>query len=158
MAYLGQKATLKEQGHKCLKEDDKDVDDQNNDPRICGKLNSAPNHFKMLKRVTSSVGSYDFISTRNNNFSNRAHTLNIVVNKGNLDREAALREQKQREQAQATAGAVGGVFVALVILAGIGIVVYMLFFKNKEDLEEGNKSPQHKPQAKTITTTKSGKV
>jgi len=161
MAYLGQKATLKEQGHKCLKEDDKDVDDQNNDPRICGKLNSAPNHFKMLKRVTSAVGTYDFISTRNNNFSNRAHTLNIVVNKGNLDKEKLLREQKEKERQQAIAGGLGGFFVALIILAGIGIVVYMIFFKNKgdDDDSQGNKSPQYKkPQAKTITTTKSGKV
>jgi len=112
----------------------------------------------MLKRVTAAVGSYDFISTRNNNFSNRAHTLNIVVNEGNLDSEALLREQKEKERQQAVAGGLGGFFVALIILAGIGIVVYMIFFKGKGEDPDGDQSPQHKPQAKTITTTQSGKV
>lgn len=152
MAYLGQKEMLKQQGHKCLKEDDDDVDDQNNDPRICGKLNSAPNHYEMLKRVTAPVGSYDFITTRNNNFSNRAHTLKIAVAKGNLgsSNEDQLRAQQEAAN-QAIAGGFGGAFVALIILAGIGIVVYFVFFKNGDDKKDvGN---CESPKVKTVTTS-----
>merc|ERR1719198_2854741 len=118
MAYLGQKEKLAAQGIKCINEDDEDVDDANNDPRICGKLNSAPNHFKMLKNVDAKMGEYHFISTRNNNFSNRAHTLKVNVLQGRA-RDAEIRAQAAASSA--VAGGFAGVIVALIILGLIGV-------------------------------------
>merc|ERR1712224_62538 len=112
LAYLGQKEKLETLNKLCLKEDDEDVDDQNNDPRICGKLNAAPNHFRLMKKVDASVGTYDFISTRNNNFSNRAHTLKINVAEGTSREE---EERAQQAQSAAVAGGIGGFIVAVII-------------------------------------------
>ena len=58
---------------------DGDANEQN-DPSNCGKLNSAPAHFDAgLMRVTQERGTYHYISTRNNNFSNRGQRGAIVV-------------------------------------------------------------------------------
>lgn len=140
LAYLGQKEKLEEQGHECLSEDDDDVDDDDNDPRICGKLNSAPNHYKLLKKVDARVGTYDFISTRNNNFSNRDHALTIAVSEG-VSREAELRAQ-QEAQSNAVAGGFGGAIVALIVLGLIGVAVYMLACKGRSDDDEEDRKPK----------------
>jgi len=139
LAYQGQKEKLEDQGYECKSEDDDDVDDENNDPRICGKLNSAPNHYKLLKKVDAQVGVYDFISTRNNNFSNRAHTLSIAVSEG-MSPEAELRAQ-QEAQSSAIAGGFGGAIVALIILALIGVGVYMLLKGGSDGNDEDEKKP-----------------
>merc|ERR1712176_687269 len=107
MAYLNQKEELEKVGHKCLNEDHDDVDDANNDPRICGKLNYAPNYFHLTKEVDVGVGTYDFISTRNNNFSNRAHTLSIKVAAGRT-REAELAAERAAEQERQATAVAGG--------------------------------------------------
>lgn len=44
----------------------------------CGKLNSMNQNVEYIKEL-GKKGSYTFISTRNNNFSNRAQKLNIIV-------------------------------------------------------------------------------
>lgn len=158
MAYLGQKEKLAAQGIKCVNEDDKSVDDANNDPRICGKLNSAPNHFKMLKKVDSRVGTYDFISTRNNNFSNRAHTLHIEVAEGRLGAyEEQLRAQREATTS-AIAGGFGGVLIALMIIGGIGVAVYMIFFKGRDNGDDQGECEKDKGKVRTGTTTGGGRV
>ena len=150
LAYLGQKEKLEALNKECLKEDDDDVDDQNNDPRICGKLNSAPNHYKLMKKVDASVGTYDFISTRNNNFSNRAHTLKIIVAEGR-SREAEERAQKEAQSA-AVAGGIGGFIVAVIILGLIGAGVWFVFFRGKEGPCGGDdETPKSGGNATTIT-------
>merc|ERR1712224_607948 len=142
MAYLNQKEELEKLGHKCLEEDNDDVDDANNDPRICGKLNYAPNYFHLTKEVDVGVGTYDFISTRNNNFSNRAHTLNIKVAAGRT-REAELAAQREAQRT-AVAGGVAGFIVAVIVLGLIGAAVYFLFFRKNND-DENNEKEHSKP-------------
>lgn len=149
LAWLGQKKALEAGGHKCLSEDDDDVDDENNDPRICGKLNYAPNYYKKLKKVDASEGSYDFISTRNNNFSNRAHTLHIEVGEGNLDAANAELRAQEAARSTAVAGTVAGVIVGAIILAGVGVGVFMLLKKGSND-DQGNsgaQAPADKPDS-----------
>lgn len=142
MAWLGQKEALEDAGHKCLNEDNKDVDDANNDPRICGKLNFAPNYFQKVKKVDARPGTYDFLSTRNNNFSNRDHALRINVGEGEPnDEEAALRAQREKQNT-AIAGGIGGAIVALVILAGIGFVLYKMFCGGGDDEDEKPRPPK----------------
>merc|ERR1712226_987319 len=150
MAYQGQKEALEDAGHKCLNEDNKDVDDANNDPSICGNLNFAPNYFQMVKRVNSRVGTYDFISTRNNNFSNRGHALRINVGEGKPnDEAAALRAQQERENT-AIAGGLGGALVALIILAGIGVLVYKMM-GDKFPCFQGD-DEEEKPRGKVLAS------
>jgi len=144
LAWLGQKAALEAQGHKCLSEDDDDVDDENNDPRICGKLNSAPHHYKMLKKVDAPLGTYDFISTRNNNFSNRAHTLRITVDTEKSNEAAELRAQKEAAARNtAVAGGLAGAFVGVLVLAGVGVGIFMLLKKKSGDGGGGNSEREH---------------
>merc|ERR1719181_1004519 len=64
-----------------------DSDDYQNSPLACNKLNSAPNTFQPgddmgLMQVRADVGTYSFVSTRNNNFSNRSQKMSISVGYG----------------------------------------------------------------------------
>jgi len=146
LAWQGQKEALKAQGHECLSEDDDDVDDENNDPRICGKLNYAPNHYKMLKKVTAPLGTYDFVSTRNNNFSNRDHALRIKVDTEKSDAAAELRAQKAAAARNtAVAGGLAGAFVGVLVLAGVGVGIFMLLKKKGGDGGTGNSAPASRP-------------
>merc|ERR1712196_101696 len=95
MALLGQQAILEAYGdddgdgpYTCLKAYDlDDSDEYQNDPKACNKLNSAPNTFQPgeqmgLMQVTANTGTYSFVSTRNNNFSNRSQKMSITVSSG----------------------------------------------------------------------------
>jgi len=79
-ALLGQEAILAAKGGACGDYEDGD-DNEQNDPRNCGKLNAAPAHFDGgLVPVHHAVGSsFHFVSTRNNNFSNRAQKWQLSV-------------------------------------------------------------------------------
>lgn len=132
MALLGQEAILQAYGdddgdgpYTCLKayEMDGDADDYQNSPLACNKLNSAPNTFQPgeqmgLMQVQADVGTYSFVSTRNNNFSNRSQKMSISVIGG-----MAL---SAGEIAGAVIGTVVGasvvVIVVIVVLAMFGIV------------------------------------
>jgi len=116
-----------------------------------GKLNFAPNYFQMVKRVDSRVGTYDFISTRNNNFSNRGHALRINVGEGKPNDEAAALRAQQEKQNTAIAGGLGGALVALIILAGIGVLVYKMM-GDKLPCSQGDKE-DGTTRAKTVTTS-----
>merc|ERR1711904_301298 len=104
----------------------------------------------MVKKVDAPTGSYHFISTRNNNFSNRAHTLKIDVWEGR-GREAEIRAQAAASTA--VAGGFGGAIVALIVLGLIGVAVYMIFFKGKGGDDESSTTPKATiPHPKGTTT------
>merc|ERR1711865_566939 len=53
---------------------------EQNDPQNCGKLNFAPAHFNVEPMKMEAVaGTYTFVNTRDNNFSNRAGKFQIRV-------------------------------------------------------------------------------
>jgi hypothetical protein len=55
-------------------------DNEQNDPTNCGKLNMAPAVFNPgLMQVTQERGTYYFVNTRDNNFSNRAQKWSVTV-------------------------------------------------------------------------------
>ena len=99
--------------------------DEDNDPRNCGKLNFAKAHFQLggssgtgLKRAAA--GTYAFVDTRNNNFSNRAQKMSIVVAPG-ADRASGLSSAQ-------IAGLVFGIgipvaCVVILALAALGAVL-----------------------------------
>jgi len=65
-------------------------DNEQNDPRNCGKLNSAPAHFNVEPmKVEAGAGTYTFVNTRDNNFSNRAGKFQIRVNGNSMFAKAA---------------------------------------------------------------------
>jgi len=121
MALLGQQAILSTHADGpfvCLKayEDGLDDDDDyQNDPKACNKLNSAPNTFQPgssmgLMQVRADVGTYSFVSTRNNNFSNRSQKMSISVGFGN-----AL-----------SAGQIAGAVIGTIVGVGVVILVVLL--------------------------------
>lgn len=113
LAYLGQKERLQARGHTCKTETE--VDDEQNDPRLCGKLNFAPATFKhMIAGGSRSPGTYAFISTRNNNFSNRSQKMEISVTEGSPVDASAV-----------AAGAVGTV-IGLGAIVGIVVVIVLV--------------------------------
>ncbi|GAB5366596.1 hypothetical protein AAMO2058_001156800 [Amorphochlora amoebiformis] len=64
-----------------------DDDGKQNQYRNCGKLNMMPNRFPQdpeqgLKQCNADPGSYYYMSSRNNNFSNRAQKAEIIVEQG----------------------------------------------------------------------------
>jgi hypothetical protein len=133
MALLGQQAILEnkpqedddENGYTCLKADELggNADAYQNDPKACNKLNSAPHTFQPgdnmgLMQVTQDVGTYSFVSTRNNNFSNRSQKMSISVSAG-----LALSGGQVAGAVFGTVFGVGiAVLVAVVVLALFGIV------------------------------------
>lgn len=145
MALLNQDmalATHPEGPFECLKayELGDDEDDYQNSPLACNKLNSAPNTFQPgedmgLMQVKADVGTYSFVSTRNNNFSNRSQKMSITVGYG-----LAL---SAGQIAGAVIGTVVGVgvvvVVALVVLALFGIVKMAWLPKQKFGGEKGSK-------------------
>lgn len=133
MALLGQQAILDAYGdddgngpYRCLKSGDAGLDDEDdyqNDPKACNKLNSAPNTFQPgdemgLMQVRADTGTYSFVSTRNNNFSNRSQKMSISVSAG-----MAL---SAGEVAGAVIGSIVGIsaaaIIVLVILALFGVI------------------------------------
>lgn len=148
MALLGQQAYLESLGddegngpYTCLKayELGDDEDDYQNDPKACNKLNSAPNTFQPgsmlgLMQVQADVGTYSFVSTRNNNFSNRSQKMSISVSPG-IALSAA-------EVAAAVVGGILGVtaavFIVLLVLALFGIVKVSWLPKQQFGKNKGN--------------------
>jgi len=139
LAYLNQEQLLLDAGgYECLKEDD--VDDEQNDPRLCGKLNFAPHLFqKTLDMSNRPTGTFEFISTRNNNFSNRDHKMSLNVVQGGDNNNLVLSPA-------ASAGlAVTGVLVGIVaVVAVVVVVIFML--KGKSD--EGSPAPSSNSEAR----------
>merc|ERR1712224_349858 len=86
------------------------------------------------------------ISTRNNNFSNRAHTLKIIVAEGR-SREEEIRAQKEAGNA-AIAGGVAGFFVAIILLGLAAVGIWMVFFRGRDS---GGESQRAAGNATTIT-------
>uniref|UniRef100_A0A7S3YVQ7 Uncharacterized protein n=1 Tax=Lotharella globosa TaxID=91324 RepID=A0A7S3YVQ7_9EUKA len=76
---------------------DQNPNDQNT-YKNCGKLNRAPNRFPQdhsqgLVKFSKS-GTYYYMSTRNNNFSNRAQKAQIIVNPGDPGEDARVAEAR----------------------------------------------------------------
>jgi len=117
MALLGQQEILEthpDGPFTCLKAYDlgDDEDDYQNDPKACNKMNSAPNTFQPgdmmgLMQVRADVGTYSFVSTRNNNFSNRSQKMSISVGYGGL-----------------SAGQIAGVVIGVIV--GVGVIVLVV--------------------------------
>eukprot|EP00750_Incisomonas_marina_P021376 INCI4339.2.p1 GENE.INCI4339.2~~INCI4339.2.p1 ORF type:complete len:776 (+),score=159.80 INCI4339.2:84-2411(+) len=163
MALLGQQAILEAFGdddgdgpYRCLMADElDDSDDYQNDPKACNKLNSAPNTFQPgdmmgLMQVKADVGTYSFVSTRNNNFSNRSQKMSISVSSG-----MALSAGQVAGAVFGTVIGVGVVIlVALVVLALFGIVKASWLPKKKFGGEAADGSKyQTKPVQKTSAGT-----
>jgi hypothetical protein len=164
MALLGQQAILEAFGdddgdgpYRCYMADEFDSSDEyQNDPKACNKLNSAPNTFQPgdmmgLMQVKADVGTYSFVSTRNNNFSNRSQKMSISVSSG-----MALSAGQVAGAVFGTVIGVGvAILIALVVLALFGIVKASWLPKKKfggKDGEEGSKY-QTKPVQKTSAGT-----
>eukprot|EP00591_Stephanopyxis_turris_P000003 CAMPEP_0195516648 /NCGR_PEP_ID=MMETSP0794_2-20130614/8168_1 /TAXON_ID=515487 /ORGANISM="Stephanopyxis turris, Strain CCMP 815" /LENGTH=782 /DNA_ID=CAMNT_0040645295 /DNA_START=61 /DNA_END=2409 /DNA_ORIENTATION=+ len=133
MALLGQQAILESYGlddgegpYTCYKASDDEFDDSDeyqNDPKACNKLNSAPNTFQPgemmgLMQVTANAGTYSFVSTRNNNFSNRSQKMSISVGAG----MALSAGQVAGAVVGTVVGVAAAVVIAVVVLALFGIV------------------------------------
>eukprot|EP00753_Platysulcus_tardus_P010427 PLAT2650.1.p1 GENE.PLAT2650.1~~PLAT2650.1.p1 ORF type:complete len:767 (-),score=337.27 PLAT2650.1:317-2593(-) len=80
-AMAGSEEGVKKHGTTCKAfKNGEDNDEEQNSIQNCGKLNAAPAHFNPKPVFTGQQrGTYDFISTRNNNFSNRSQKGRIVV-------------------------------------------------------------------------------
>ena len=94
--------------------------DEDNDPRNCGKLNFAKAHFQLggssatgLKQA--SAGTYAFVDTRNNNFSNRSQKMTISVAPG-APKAAGM-------SAAQVAGLVFGIGIPVVCIAILALAV-----------------------------------
>merc|ERR1712196_449027 len=112
-ATQDQNAYLKGKGAQCEMFVNGKKNEQN-DPQNCAKLNSASAHFDHPPmKITQATGSYDFVNTRDNNFSNRSTKLRITVG-GKSEVAKAL---------EATAIA-GGVSIAVIILFALGYFLY----------------------------------
>eukprot|EP00300_Choanocystis_sp_HF-7_P036492 c52346_g1_i1.p1 GENE.c52346_g1_i1~~c52346_g1_i1.p1 ORF type:complete len:750 (+),score=176.32 c52346_g1_i1:179-2251(+) len=86
------------------------------DPRNCGKLNAAKTPYFPGDVVQArAIGTHKFISTRNNNFSNRSQKLKIVVTECKTNCGNSL-----------SGGAVAGIVIGT--LAGASLVVAGAFF------------------------------
>lgn len=165
MALLGQQAILEAFGdddgdgpYRCYMADEFDSSDEyQNDPKACNKLNSAPNTFQPgdmmgLMQVKADVGTYSFVSTRNNNFSNRSQKMSISVSSG-----MALSAGQVAGAVFGTVVGVGvAILIALVVLALFGIVKASWLPKKKfggEGSAEGGSKYQTKPVQKTSAGT-----
>merc|ERR550514_2555296 len=83
MALLDQETVLASKGTTC-KEFENGDDNEQNDPRNCGKLNSVPatwasDELTFGTDVAPARGAYYFADTRNNNFSNRSQKFMITA-------------------------------------------------------------------------------
>jgi hypothetical protein len=127
MALLGQKQRLidgvwanvndanqgkaKVRTYRCIDEDAA-AGNKDNHPLLCGKMNAAPQRFEYMVQAKK-VGTSKFVSTRNNNFSNRAQKTEITVGQEQID-------------SASTAGAVIGSIIAVGAVA-FGVVCLLAF-------------------------------
>lgn len=120
----------------CKKETE--VDDDDNHPLLCGKLN-LPRGKIQYATVANTPGMFKFMSTRNNNFSNRKQTMSISVGSNpNLS---------SSETAGAVVGSIFGIgavaFGVIVILGFLGVIKvgFIENIKNKKKkAQTGNDS------------------
>lgn len=84
---------------------------EQNDPYNCGKLNSAPNTWEPVLSMKGREGSYNFVSTRNNNFSNRGQKSTIEVEDDSDDNTAVYVGVGVGAGAVGVAGAGGFMFM-----------------------------------------------
>lgn len=131
---------------KCIKEKEATAAGQKDDhPLLCGKMNVG--HIGKIQRMTkaSKAGLFSFVTTRNNNFSNRKQTLSIQV----AEREEEIALQRSAEAAK-TAGTVIGVvlligaitFGVIVVLAVVGVI--RIPFVEKMKMKKKNKEVDDK--------------
>lgn len=92
MAFLNQENILANKAQRCLEQEElENINNQNEreyHPRNCAKMNAADHPYfdGGLQQVTAqSNKAYSFFSSRNNNFSNRDHTMAICVDKENCE-------------------------------------------------------------------------
>jgi hypothetical protein len=85
MALLDQETILRSGAESCLTQEElENINNQNEreyHPRNCAKMNAAfhPYFDGGIQQVTAKKKAYSFFSSRNNNFSNRDHTMAICV-------------------------------------------------------------------------------
>jgi hypothetical protein len=165
MALLGQEAYLQSLGdddgngpYTCLKayELGDDEDDYQNDPKACNKLNSAPNTFQPgdmmgMMQVRADTGTYSFVSTRNNNFSNRSQKMSISVGTG-----MALSAGQVAGAVIGTVVGVGAaVFIVVFVLATVGIISVSWLPNSKKKSGEAGKNGTKGEKYKTHQTKES---
>jgi len=123
----------------CKKETE--VDDDDNHPLLCGKLN-LPRGKVEYATIANTPGEFKFLSTRNNNFSNRKETMSIKVG---ADPNAS--NSFAADTAGAVIGAIFGIgalaFIVVVILGFLGVIKvgFIENIKNKKKkAQTGNDS------------------
>jgi len=78
-AYLGQDPAICKTREELLEENGGDEGDAEQDTRNCGKLNAAPAYFDGGLVKMNSTDTFYYMSTRNNNFSNRGQKAVLTV-------------------------------------------------------------------------------
>jgi len=112
-AFVGAIEGIQAAGSTCDHSIRDNTNNEDNDPRNCGKLNFANAHFHPgPQEVNSGTGRYAFTSTRNNNFSNRNQKGVITVLPRPLNLSAA-------EVVGIVFGAIAGFAVIAVVVAGL---------------------------------------
>jgi hypothetical protein len=110
-ALQDSEANLKAKGAKCESYVSGQAN-ENNSPTNCGKLNFASAHFNNPPmKMDQSSGTYNFVNTRDNNFSNRAGKFSITIR----GESAALKAAKTT----------GVVFGSLVLVIAVGVFAFL---------------------------------
>ena len=135
MALLGQQAILDAADDPddngpfyCLKAYElDDSDEYQNDPKACNKLNSAPNTFQPgdeagIMQVAAAAGTYSFVSTRNNNFSNRSQKMSITVAGSDMTLSSAADAAVVGAAVGSVIGIIVGVVIVVLLLALFGVI------------------------------------
>jgi len=129
-ALLDSEANLKEKGAQC-EEFEAGDDNENNDPRNCGKLNYASARWSPtantrgdgqtgLFAINHPRTKYSFVSTRNNNFSNRSNKWLVTVS-GLMGWEKALI----------------GTGIAVAVVFPIAIFLFYILYIKKMGFQDG---------------------
>lgn len=115
-SYLGQES-LKRAGQDapaCLPEEEIEDNNEEQNVRNCGKLNPVGPEYNAGRIELQNAGTWHFMSTRENNFSNRSHKSQIIVVEG------------------LGAGEIVGIAAAGIVGVGaIGAAAFMGYKKNK---------------------------
>ena len=82
-SYLGQESLVTPGGQPaCLSEDTIEDNNEEQNVRNCGKLNPVGPEYNAGRIELKNAGTWHFMSTRENNFSNRSHKSQIIVVEG----------------------------------------------------------------------------
>ena len=138
----GQDAALKAKGETagCGEYTDNTANEDNN-PTNCGKLNFAKAHFQLggmassgLKSMSGKTGTFSFVDTRNNNYSNRSQKLKITVAEGKTQTKWSAFVNSLGGESAAVTGIVIVVIVATIVVVGVlaalavvGFIAYKKF-------------------------------